>query len=150
MNLKKKKEVKTVGFASNNLTPQSSRFSNQDGFLLTDDDSKTYSGDDHDDYEAHKTALIAPPNHQLIQSSENNLQSMIKRAGPETFILFLDPENRLYYRWFLSASGRCIKVETIEDQGLLAELDKRNLDVLFKIRKTLIIKDFSWNFKEAD
>jgi hypothetical protein len=75
---------------------------------------------------------------------------MIKRAGPETFILFLDPENRLYYRWFLSASGRCIKVETIEDKRLELELDKRNLNVLFKIRKTLIIKDFSWNFKEAD
>jgi hypothetical protein len=62
MNLKKKKEVKTVGF-SQNLTPASSGFSNQDAFLLTDDDSKQSSGDDHDDYDASKIASIAPPNH---------------------------------------------------------------------------------------
>ena len=65
MNLKRKKEAKTVGF-SQNLTPASSGFSEKDPFGLIDDDSKQSSGDDHDDYEANKPAFIAPPNHQLI------------------------------------------------------------------------------------
>lgn len=79
-------------------------------------------------------------------------------------MLFLDPESRLYYRYYFSHNVKYIKVEQMDneyiprtpegvpipEQGIKAMLEERNKRVLYKMRKLLVLEKFSWNFKEAD
>jgi len=62
----------------------------------------------------------------------------------------VDPDTRLFYRYYLDGRNY-IRVETLENEASLkAEIEARNREILFKIRKLLVLNEFSWNFKEAE
>ena len=78
--------------------------------------------------------------------------------------MFLDPESRLYYRFYFSHNYQYIKVEQLDNEvvpkspdgslkpelGIKHQLEERNKWVLYQLRRLLVLEKFSWNFKEAD
>ena len=96
---------------------------------------------------ADKTPVV---NHTIVQSQSNNLEALVTKSE-DHFVLFLDPESRLYYRHYFNTQFQGIKVELLDEEPLLkAQLEERNKLVLYKLRKLLLLEKFSWNFKEAD
>jgi len=65
-------------------------------------------------------------------------------------VLFLDPESFLYYRKDIFRNDYFV-FEPFADEEAKAEFFQANQIHLYKIRKLLVLEDFSWNFKgEAD
>jgi hypothetical protein len=75
----------------------------------------------------------------------------VQKSSQDQFIVFLDPDSRIYYRYYVHPKVRHIKVEEIEEtDDLRQRLETRNMHVLYKIRYLLILPNFSWNLKEAE
>lgn len=64
-------------------------------------------------------------------------------------MLFVDPESRVFYRYYLDGRNY-VRVETLENDPKKAIFEERIVKCLYKIRKLLVLKDFSWNFKDAN
>lgn len=71
-------------------------------------------------------------------------------ARPRHYVLFMDPESFIYYRKDMGRNDYIV-FEPFGDDHLKNEFFKANQIHLYKIRKLLILENFSWNFKgEAD
>ena len=64
-------------------------------------------------------------------------------------MLFVDPESRVFYRYYLDGRNY-VRVETLENDPKKAIFEERIVKCLYKIRKLLVLQDFSWNFKDAN
>ena len=53
-----------------------------------------------------------PLNHQLVQSQNNQLELLVQKSA-DNFILFVDPESRMFYRYYLDGRNY-IRVETLD------------------------------------
>lgn len=54
----------------------------------------------------------------------------------------------MFYRYYLDGRSY-IRVEELENDPIRDLIEARNTEVLYKIRKLLVLKNFSWNFIEA-
>ena len=75
---------------------------------------------------------------------------LASRLAKGQYVLFLDPESFLYYRKDLFRND-FFAFEPFADEEAKAEFFRANQIHLYKIRKLLVLDNFSWNFKgEAD
>ena len=85
--------------------------------------------------------------------SQNNVLELLVQKSLDHFIIFVDPDSRLLYRYYLNGSNH-IRIETLEeskeDLAFKDKVEQRNKEILFKIRSLLVLDSFSWNFKEAE
>lgn len=71
-------------------------------------------------------------------------------SGFGHYVLFIDPDSFLYYRKD-PLRNDVIVFEPFADDNVKNEFFKANQIHLYKIRKLLVLENFSWNFKgEAD
>ena len=61
------------------------------------------------------------------------------------FVVFLDPESLIYYRMYL-LNPTFIRIEPVTDEIV----KKRDAMTIKSIKKLLDLKDFYWDFREAD
>jgi len=116
---------------------------NVDATLRRMDDSDSEADEDPDEEEADDL-----DDSTLMEYQEG--VDLASRLTKGQYVLFLDPESFLYYRKDLHRND-FFAFEPFADEEAKAEFFKANQIHLYKIRKLLVLDNFSWNFKgEAD
>ena len=65
-------------------------------------------------------------------------------------MLFVDPESRVFYRYYLDGRNY-VKVETLDnDSEYKKQINDRVTKQLWAIRSLLVLDNFSWNFVQAE
>lgn len=77
----------------------------------------------------------------MVQSQNNVLELLVQKSH-DHFVLFVDPDTRLLYRYYLDGRNY-VRIETLEgsekDMQDKARLEKRVTEVLYKIRSLLVL-----------
>lgn len=89
----------------------------------------------------------ANPNHVLVRDSNGNFSQQIGNC-PDYFVVFLDPDSLIYYRMYLN-NATFIKIEPVPEEKD-NKVKKRDDVTIRNIRRLLDLKDFHWDFREAE